>query len=87
VTPSQDQLALPLLAILEQAGAGTKYLLVKSDDGSLRCEAHQRSAAECLPARTDDFVWTDKLDRGRYVATVTRTALIGANSFWLVAKP
>ena len=50
-----------------------EHLLVKEEDGSIRCETHQQDAAKCVPARKGEQVWTNSLDGGLYLATVTRT--------------
>ena len=50
----------------------TEHVITKRGDGSFFCERHRCEADQCSPRADSDVVWSDRLDKGTFIATVTR---------------
>ncbi len=58
---------------IQQQLTEARHVIIKSDDGALYCQTHRCDASACANKTSDDVVWWNQLDKGRYVATVVRT--------------
>ena len=60
---------------LKEALPKAEHLIAKSADGSFYCQTHRQDAIKCAAlAKSDDVVWRNTMDGGKYIATVVRLA-------------